>query len=68
MEVLKMFKRGNFMKTKLYIIAAILCYLAAIGFFVAAIIGKSTLYVIIGLMWICIGTLDLVLSRIRNDN
>jgi len=56
------------MKTKLYIIAAILCFLAAIGFFVSAIIGKSTLYVIIGVMWICIGTLDLVLSRIRNDN
>lgn len=56
------------MKTKTYLIAAILCYLAAIGFFASAIIGKSTVFVTVGALWICIGTLDLALSRKRNGN
>lgn len=55
------------MKVKLYFITAILCYLAAIGFFISAIIGKSTVYVAVGVLWMCIGTLDLVLTRKGNS-
>lgn len=56
------------MKNRLYLIAAILCYLAAIGFFISAIIGKNTVYIAVGVVWICLGTLDFVLTRIGNGN
>ncbi len=51
------------MKAKLYFIASILCYLAAIGFFISAIIGKNAIYLALGVLWVCIGTLDLILTQ-----
>jgi hypothetical protein len=47
---------GKLMKTKIHLIAAGLCYLAAIVFWISAVIGKSTLFVTVGALWMCIGT------------
>ncbi|WP_292466254.1 hypothetical protein [Methanolobus sp.] len=57
------------MKKKSYSIIAVLWYVAAIFFFAAAGIGKNSVYVALGALYICIGSLNLRLYyKHKNHN
>jgi len=56
----------NNMKKKLYLISAVLWYLAAICFLIAAEIGENITYVAVGALYICIGSSFLALYKLLN--
>lgn len=60
---------GGYMeKQKQYRIVTILWFLAAVFFFIAAAIGKNTLFVCIGALYICIGCLYLAKGKSDSKN
>jgi hypothetical protein len=59
-------RRMNDMKKKLYLISAVLWYLGAICFSIAAGIGENLTYVALGVLYICIGSSFLALYILLN--
>ncbi len=56
------------MKKKSYSIVAVLWYVGAICFFIAAGIGKNSAYMALGALYLCIGSFYLALYKKHKNN